>query len=817
MRPFLILILALLAMPPSLARADDAPRSQPIAAVLREPLADEDLRDSERTGQIVIQGPTFEYVVDRATGAVAALEARRDGRPVVQLVQPSRLIVGPFANDDRNGPGETTITSRTAERLVLTTKATMRSAERPEEGLPYELVGTYYNDGVAVLEITILPKVDVAVSDIHHELQARGSFRHYLHKTRDSNGYDAPWASLPAPGESVRFTNLTSCLQVFSPKAGLAIFTDRAAARSTAGLDTAAVGVAAREGDDATVSLVQRIVHESPDGPGFVLLANQPFRFRVGLCVVPNRPPHRRLHDLRMFAWVGDEKHPYPTDQEIRDVAGMGFTLFQMHRLGAPGEPRPPAEELDRVLKTVHDAGMLFLWTANADLLYANDPGVLAMREKGAWPLWQGFNYGGRYTDRMDRDCDLMATCLASPNGLADHRVASDSRMLDRYDVDGMYIDDNLAYANCTLWREHGHPEPVYDCLIELHEMNWRRRQLFRKRRPHAVLIDHCARATVLPVICDFDAQLYAEGYTFPSAESYWAQYGSLRNMNAQGCLWPGGGDAERCSTEVAYNFDLLTGGGQYVYIDWRLYPEKFPYAAGVSKEELLFVRGYNLAQYGFGLYESTPFIFAESADLFGTNAPGTYATIYRNEVWRDHLVVLANMNPEPTVASLAFRAPDRLGFEPDGEYAVLDVNEGKCRQVGGKDLRNLGLADVRVPGRGLRLFYLRRLADDGPRHLWGGKRISERWDAESGTLRVELQGPPGAEERVLLASGSRPVGEVRVNGDPGRFQIDSTQRLLHGLVRFGSGPVRLEIAQDPDSPGELPEGPAPRSGIPAR
>jgi len=37
---------------------------------------------------------------------------------------------------------------------------------------------------------------------------------------------------------------------------------------------------------------------------------------------------------------------------------------------------------------------------------------------------------------------------------------------MERYDVDGMYIDDNLAYSECTLWKEHGHPRPVYDCLI---------------------------------------------------------------------------------------------------------------------------------------------------------------------------------------------------------------------------------------------------------------------------------------------------------------------------------------------------------------
>ena len=86
-----------------------------------------------------------------------------------------------------------------------------------------------------------------------------------------------------------------------------------------------------------------------------------------------------------------------------------------MHRVGTPGKPRPPASELDRVIAKVHEAGMLFIWTANADLMYANSKGVTDMKSDGKWSLWQGFNYGGRYQAGMDPYCNLLATCLASP------------------------------------------------------------------------------------------------------------------------------------------------------------------------------------------------------------------------------------------------------------------------------------------------------------------------------------------------------------------------------------------------------------------
>lgn len=793
MRRFSPLLLSLALVWSGPAKADDdqaAPRSQPIAEVLREPLSPERLTYSEQHGRIAITGPTFEYVVDRSTGAIVGLKAIRDGQAVVQLVEPARLVVGRYATDGPDNAGETTATDKSPERIILETKGTMKADAGAS--LPYKLSTTFFNDGVVVCEVALTPEKDEAVAEIRHELKTTGSFRHHMHKARDDNGMNSPWAALPAPGESAAFATPTSCLQVFGPKAGLAIFTDRGATHASTGVDTAAVNVEKHEGESATLSLVQYIVREEGDDKGVILKANEPFTFRVGMSVAPSRLPHKRASDLRMFAWIGDDKHPYPTDAEIQDAAKLGYTLFQMHRLGNPGEPRPPAEELDRVIKTVHEAGMLFIWTANADLMYGNAPGVQTMMAEGKWPLWQGFNYGGRYTDSMDAYCDLPATCLASPNGLADYRIETINAMLDKHDVDGMYIDDNLAYANCTLQKEHGHPEKVYDCLIELHEMNWRRRQALLAKRPHALLSDHCAKATIMPVISAFDAHLYGEGYTFPSVESYWAQYGALRNNHAHGCLWPGGEEVDRSATEIAYNLDLLTGGGQYMYIDWRLYPEKFPHASGVSKKEVPLVRAYNLAQYGFGMYESTPHVFAESAELFAAEPPGAHATIYRNNVWGDHLVVLANMGAEAVDASLTLRAPERLGLQPDGLYAVFDVNDATRRRVEGAELAAKGIAGVQTPGRGLKLFYLRPLADDGPRHLWGGKRITERWDADSRTLNVELLGPSGAEIEVFFDAGAQRIAEVRVHGEPARFETD--EGLIRGKIQFAADPVPVEV-----------------------
>ncbi len=793
------------------------PRSKTVTAVVREPLPPETLSHSADGGKIIIQGPTFEYSVNKASGALVGLQVKREGEPVVRLVEPARLIVGDYSLANKENIGETTIAAQGTEKIVLRTKGSLRSSSRSGPDLPYTLVSSFFNDGVVVSEMTVLPQEDLVVKDIRHEVVATGPFSQYLHKTRDSHGFGAPWGNLPKSGEAVRFSTLTSCLQVFSPKAALAIFTDRGATQVAAGCETAVIEVKAAESGVTPISLVQHIVNESPSGDGLVLKANSPFTIRVGLSLAPNRLAHRRSRDLRMFAWIGDDNHPYPTDEEILDAAQLGHTLFQMHRLGTPGEPRPPAGELDRVIETVHKAGMLFIWTQNADLMFANAPGVQEMKANGKWHLWQGFNYGGRYTDTMDRYCDLMATCLASPNGLADYRLACDARMMDRYAVDGMYIDDNLAYANCPLWKEHGHPEEVYDCLIELHEMNWRRRQLLRARCPHAVLIDHCTTALVLPVICDFDVHLYGEGYGFAPLETHWAQFSLIRALDAQGCHWAGGKENERCLTELAYNYDLLTGGGQYCYSDWRLYPQKFPYASGVTKEEPLLVRAYTLAQSYFGMYEAQPYYFAESDSLFATSAPHTYATIYRNDVWKDYLLVLANMDDNARETSLVIRSPERLGIRPDGKYVLWEVNDRKGQVIEGSELLKQGTGVVAVPGRGMKLFYLREPPKDRPWHLWGGKRISEKWDDRSRTLTVELHGPAGLEDTILVGAGTNRIGEVRVNGKQKPFYFDSSQRVAHGKVVFGADPLRIEVRCSAADEAQLPEKPVAPVELPGR
>ncbi len=789
------------------AKAGQGP-SQTIRSALFKPLPPEELTLSTNTSGFIVDGPTFAYGIERATGAINALRVVHEGEEVISSTRPADIHVDQYHLASSLNSCELTVLSQGKDKIVLQARGVLRDPAQHGPELDYSLLHTFFNDGVVVTEVKLMPRSDFQVTNaIFCEFSARGPFSNYIHKRRDEHGDGAARGGLPEVGQTVRLNTLTSCLGLFNSKAALAIFTDVGATHlSRTNLDSAVIQVAEKSRGVVHASMRQYIVHVVAGDKPYLLKAGEEFKFRTGISLAPNRVPHQRMHDFRVFTWIGDAKFPYPSDEELAQVAQWGFTVFQMHRLGTPGEPRPPAGELERVINKVHELGMLFLWTENADLLYDSASGVQALKAQNKWPLWQGFNYGGRYTAEMDPFCALVATCLSSPNGLAEYRLATIGRMMERFAVDGIYLDDNLAYSNCSLWREHGHPRPVYDCLIELHEMNWRRRQLLLSKCPHALLISHCTRAFILPVICDFDAQLFGEGYSFGPPADYWNNYiGAIRNLPAQGLIWPGDDEGQRCAAALAYNYDLLTGGGQYTQIDWRLFAKKFPYAAGVSKLEPLLVRTYNLAQYYFGLYESKSFSFADYSKLFGATTPETYASVYHNKVWDDWLIPVANMSLKAQKTTLKLHSPESLGINPGRDYAVFNVHQRRATVCKGSKLEDT-LSEIEVAAQSLQLYCLRQAPDNALFHLWGGKRISEAWDGEARKLVLTIQGPAGLRDAVFIGGARQGIQQVLVAGKPAPFFIDSTQGLAHGMVTFTRDPLRLEVLGSANGTSKLPE-----------
>jgi len=322
------------------------------------------------------------------------------------------------------------------------------------------------------------------------------------------------------------------------------------------------------------------------------------------------------------------------------------------------------------------------------------------------------------------------------------------------------------------------------------------------------VLVSHCASGFILPVICDFDAQIYGEGYSFGSVENYWENFvAPVQSLRSQGMIWPGDSESVRCAAAIACNYDLLTGGGQYTQIDWRLFPQKFPHAAGVADLESLYTKTYNLAQFYFGLYESRPFCFANSADLFRTTTRLTHATVYHNQVWDDWLIPVANMDAKVQKTSLTFQSPVTLGISPENDYLLFDVHHRAAKTVKGYSLSQ-AFSEISVPGQNLWLYYLRQLPADAPFHVWGGKRISERWDAKKQKLTMEIHGPVGLRDTMFIAGANAGVQQVVVAGQRADFSFDPAQGLAHGPVTFAARPVRVEVLCSPDRANALPEKP---------
>ena len=111
-------------------------------------------------------------------------------------------------------------------------------------------------------------------------------------------------------------------------------------------MNSAEVEVTSKDQQYAAVRLCRYLLQVAPGNKPYVLKAGEEFNFRVGISVAPNRIAPSRQHDLRMFAWIGDAKFPYPTDQEI-EVVPEWLYPFSDASVGNSGEPFPPSGELE--------------------------------------------------------------------------------------------------------------------------------------------------------------------------------------------------------------------------------------------------------------------------------------------------------------------------------------------------------------------------------------------------------------------------------------------------------------------------------------
>ena len=452
-------------------------RSQPISSVLREPLPPEELMCSKTDDAITIEGPTFSYAVRRASGAIASLRVVRDGEPVIESTGPADVGVNTYRLTSDATAGKTDVEYQGKDKVVLRSEGVLKDGG--DSSLSYAMRWTFFNDGVAVCDVRLRPERDLSVRDCAWRVPVRGRFGQYLHKTRDDNGVNAAMAKLPGAGEAARFTTLTSCLQVFSADAALAAFTDRER-RGYPDLDSAEIDVYESAPGRASLTLCQYVVHVKPEAEAYVVKGGSEFMFRVGMSVAPNRLPHPSHADLRMFIWIGDASIPTrPTRRSWRWPGWVSRSFSCTGWARRASRARRPTS-CGAYCKTVHEAGMLFLWDENADLMYANAPGVVEMKARASGRSGRGSTTAAatrprwtptaiwsplvwrRPTAWPSTGCNISTGCSTStPSTACTWTTTSPMR---------------IAGSG----RSTGIRSAVYDCLIELHDMNWRRRELFR-------------------------------------------------------------------------------------------------------------------------------------------------------------------------------------------------------------------------------------------------------------------------------------------------------------------------------------------------
>jgi hypothetical protein len=217
----------------------------------------------------------------------------QDGQEVIAPSGPADIVIDQYRLASSFNSCQVTAITNGKDKIVIQAKGFLHDPDKVGPNVDFVILHTFFNDGVVVSNVKLVPRADLLVKDvIAYLIPAQGQFNNYIHKRRDEPGDSAVRGRLPESGNAVRLTTLTSCLSVFSPRAALAIFTDGGAIHlSQPNLSTAVAEVNRREGSFTHVSLSQYLVHIAPGDAPFVLKGGEEFSFRVGISVAPNRLP----------------------------------------------------------------------------------------------------------------------------------------------------------------------------------------------------------------------------------------------------------------------------------------------------------------------------------------------------------------------------------------------------------------------------------------------------------------------------------------------------------------------------------------------
>ena len=136
------------------------PTSRPVSAVLREPLPPEEISLSESATGYLISGPTFTYRLEKATGAITGIRVVREAQEVVTSDGPADIQIDQYRLASDLNSCKVSIVSKGKDKVVLRAEGILRDPGKRGPEVDYALGHTFFNDGVAVTAVKLIPRAD---------------------------------------------------------------------------------------------------------------------------------------------------------------------------------------------------------------------------------------------------------------------------------------------------------------------------------------------------------------------------------------------------------------------------------------------------------------------------------------------------------------------------------------------------------------------------------------------------------------------------------------------------------------------------------
>ncbi|MHB9036985.1 MAG: glycoside hydrolase domain-containing protein [Armatimonadota bacterium] len=357
-------------------------------------------------------------------------------------------------------------------------------------------------DGLIWVDVDLTAQDDLSKLDLRLDVPIKSRFAKYIHCPQVSvPGYPYVTGKLPSRG----WTGSYPLIWLGDDERGLCWFAEDAGSWPVK--DKTRMLQVEREGRTTLMSV--RMVD-----PG--CCTSKRLRLSFGIQATPVRPFHEKYQDWRIAQWDAgpynsEDFKPgettYDLDVEKYKQAGVNFLVFHQPWAAHYSYPEPfNREDLKRVVRNCHDNGIkVLLYFAPGGLGVESPEFKKFGKDWLAEPGW----VWGNGEDKLRPDQVARGVCPASE--YSDFLVDGVARLLDEYDIDGLYYD--MAYV--TLCRNSSHGcDGRYPTLAQ-RRLFRRLYDLVKSKDEDAIIFHHTSSAMFVPLMSFSDICLSGEHFWY--------------------------------------------------------------------------------------------------------------------------------------------------------------------------------------------------------------------------------------------------------------------------------------------------------------